>query len=117
MCTRQETGTEEEELRWRQGRSEVAGSGRDLPLKGPEHKNNNIYLHGARIDVYNCLTCGFCLSCALPVLHIVASHSVTLKFSPGVIECSFPSVKLCFMNEDIHTPLLYRPVDQSQKEG
>lgn len=88
-----------------------------LLWKEDQQGSKDIYLHGARIDIYNCLTCSFCLNCALPVLHIVASHSVTLRFSPEVIECSSSSVELRFMNEDIHIPLLYRPVDQSQKEG
>ena len=38
MCTRRETGTEEVKMATR--RSEVAGSGRGLPLKGPKQKNN-----------------------------------------------------------------------------
>lgn len=46
-----------------------------LLWKKKANKSQRIYiLHGARIDVYNCLTGSFCLICALPVLHIVASH-------------------------------------------
>ena len=52
MCTHRERGTEEVKMATR--RSEVAGSGRGLPLKGPKQKNNRLDLLMLSALVFGC---------------------------------------------------------------